>query len=572
MIDTAGGARSPWRGDIIGGLTTAVMLVPQGMAYAMLAGLPPIVGLYASVAPLVAYALVGSSRQLAVGPVAMDSLLTAAVVGAVAQSGSERYVELAALLAIMVGVLQVLLGLVRGGFLVNFLSRPVVSGFTSAAAIVIAVSQLGLLTGVSLPRSTSVIEVLGAFFGRIGDIHTPTLAMAAGAVLALVLMKRYAPKWPRALLVVVAGVIVAGPLGLAERGLAVVGDIPAGLPTPALPSFELADIETLAMGALTIAFVAFMEGISVSTKLAEAQGTRVNPNREFLALGLANLASGLSRGYPVAGGFSRTAVNADAGAQSKRAGLITAAVVALVLGLLTGALRDVPRAVLGAIILTAVAGLIDLAEPRRLLRIKRIDLGMLLATFAATLLLGIQQGILVGVGLSLLVMLVRTTQPHTAVLGKLPGTTVYRNVERYAEAETEPGVLAVRLDAQLYFGNVSYLRDTLAALEERRETPLRAVILDATGINQLDSSAEQALRDLYEGYRRRGIPLLLAGLKGPVRDVLGRSGLMDELGTERVFFEVHEAMCYLCPELRRGDEPARPSPCSPTQGARCAEH
>ncbi|MBX2811487.1 MAG: sulfate permease [Myxococcales bacterium] len=536
------------RANIAAGLTTAVMLVPQAMAYALLAGLPPSAGLYASIVPLLAYASLGTSRELAVGPVAMDSLLTAATVGSIAQSGSDRYIELSALLALMVGAIQMLLGLVRGGFLVNFLSRPVVSGFTSAAAFIIAASQLRLVLGLDLPRSSSIFTIIYHVLISIKSIHIPTVVLALGSLFTLWSLKRWYPRWPRALVVVVVGAMVAGPLGWADTGVLVVGEVPSGLPLPALPVLGYEDMIALLPGAVTIAFVAFLEGISISTKLADTTGFRVKPNREFLALGLANGASGIFGGYPVAGGLSRTAVNADAGASSKWAGVITAGVVALVLTFMTGLLSYVPKATLGAIILMAVLGLIDHREPWRLWRVKRSDGYVLVATMLATLGLGIQQGILVGVGLSLLLLVVRTTRPHSAVLGYLPRVGVYRNIDRFPEAQTQPGVLILRLDAQLYFGNVSFFRERLAQLEVESTEPLRAVVIDAKAINQLDSSAEDLLRELFESYKRRQIRFVLAGLIGPVRDVLGRSGLSARLGEDGVAWDVHHAMRILSEE------------------------
>lgn len=529
------------RADAIAGLTTAVMLIPQGMAYAMLAGLPAIVGLYAAIVPLIAYAIAGGSKQLAVGPVAMDSLLTAAAVGAIAESGTTEYAQAAALLALLAGVVQLGLGLVRGGVLVNFLSRPVISGFTSAAAFIIAMSQLRLVLGLDLPRTTSVFEVAAAVVHNIAQVHLPTVALAGGSMVALGAMKRWAPKWPRALIVVAVGSGVAAAFNDA-LGLALVGSVPAGLPMPQLPDMSLDTIRELTTGAVTIAVIGFMEGISISTRLADEDGERLSADRELVALGLANIGAGLFRGYPVAGGFSRTAVNAEAGAKTKLAGFITAAIVAITVAFFTGVLAFVPKATLGAIIVMAVVGLVDLDEPRRLWTVHRPDLAMLVVTFAATLVLGIQYGVGVGVGLSVLSVLLRTTRPHTAVLGRLPGTELYRNVERFPDAITTPGVIAVRPDAQLYFGNTSALRDTLARLERACPTPLRAVIIDASGINQLDSTGERALRDLHADYARRDIALTLASVKGPVRDVLDRSGLRDVLGPAGVADSIHDAV------------------------------
>ena len=544
------------KGDVVAGLTTAVMLIPQAMAYALLAGLPPIVGLYASVVPLVAYALVGSSRELAVGPVAMDSLLTAATVSVIATSGSERYVETAALLALMVGGIQVFLGLIRGGFLVNFLSRPVISGFTSAAALIIAASQLRTLLGLELPRSTSVFAVAKAVAERITDVHSPTVLVALASVAVLLAMKRWTPRAPRALVVVVLGAAVTATGGLGSKGVAIVGSVPAGLPSLSWPTTVVADMRALLPGALAIALVAFMEGISVATKLSTKTGNRVNANREFAALGLANVAAGLFGGYPVAGGLSRTAVNAEAGAKSQLAAVLTAATVAVTLAFFTGLLFYIPKASLGAIIVLAVIGLFDIKEPLRLWRVQRTDLAMLAAAFASTLLLGIQQGILIGVGLSLLTMIVRTTRPHTAVLGRLPDTEVYRNVLRFPEAIPSPGVIVVRLDAEFYFGNVNFLRDTLADLEAK--TPdLRGVVLDMSGVNQIDSSAEAALRAILDDYQARGLRLILASTKGPVRDVFARSGFKEAAGPEGFTFRVHEAVQMLTESESDSEPPHR---------------
>ena len=535
------------RGDVLAGLTTAVMLIPQAMAYALLAGLPPIIGLYAAAVPLIAYALIGSSRELAVGPVAMDSLLTAATIGVLAQSNSEQYVALAALLALMVGVIQAVLGIVRGGFLVNFLSRPVISGFTSAAALIIATSQLRILLGLDLPRSTSIFEVLYHVFSQISGLHILTTALSLASVIGLISLKRLAPSLPRALIVVTVAAVLTSLGSLFEAGVSIVGDIPSGLPGLRVPVIEPQDISNMFAGAITIAFVSFMESISVSTKLSSKTGQRVNADREFLALGVANISAGLSGAYPVAGGLSRTAVNADAGAKSQLAGVITALAVGITLLFFTELLYYIPMASLGAIILTAVLGLVDLKEPLRLWVVKRSDFMMLAATFVATLLLGIQNGILIGVGLSITMMVIRTTRPHTAVLGRLPNTEVYRNILRFPEAQVQEDILIVRLDAQFYFGNINFLKDALNDFESSRNIPLKAVVIDASGINQIDASAEAALREILSDYRKRNIRLMLASVKGPVRDVLHRSGFFKELGKTDITLRVHDAVLSVSP-------------------------
>ncbi|MCA9695532.1 MAG: hypothetical protein KC636_38495, partial [Myxococcales bacterium] len=344
--------------DLVAGVTTAVMLIPQGMAYAMLAGLPPIVGLYASTLPLVAYALVGTSRQLAIGPVAIDSLLVAAAVGSLASVGSDAYLAHAIALAAMVGIIEVTLGALRAGFLVNFLAQPVVSGFTSAAALVIGLSQAPNLLGVTLPRGQPFHAQLAALAGALPQSHAPTLLVGLAAIVLLLLARRLGPRVPGALLVVAITTLAVWGLDLDAAGVAIVGVVPAGLPPLALPTFELDALGSLLPTALTIAFVGYMEAISVARAFARKHRYEIDANQELLGLGLANAAASVCGGYPITGGFSRTAVNAQAGARTPLAGIITAAVIVAALLLLTPLLYYVPKATLAAIIVVAVAGLV----------------------------------------------------------------------------------------------------------------------------------------------------------------------------------------------------------------------
>lgn len=530
------------RGDAAAGLTTAVMLIPQGMGYAMLAGLPPIIGLYASLVPLAVYALLGTSRQLAVGPVAMVSLLVVAGVGTLTEPGSAAFIGYAILLALMVGVLQLMMGVGRLGFLVNFLSHPVVSGFTSAAALIIGFSQLGHLLGVDIPRSKHVHEVIGGALARAGDIHTVTVVIGVASIAALVLLKRLWPVFPRALAVVAVSSLAVWLGELHHQGVVIVGQVPAGLPGFAVPVLDLEAARALLPVALTIALVGFMESISVAKHFARKHHYEVDANQELVGLGMANMAGSFFGAYPVTGGFSRTAVNDQAGSRTLMASLITAAVVGATLILFTPLFYYLPKVVLAAIIMTAVFGLIDVREVVHLWRIKRTDLVMLLVTFAGTLALGIEEGILIGVGTSLAAFVIRTTRPHMAVLGRLPGTEEYRNVARHPDAVTVSGVLAVRMDAQFYFGNVNFLRETLRDLEARAAEPLRAVVIDASALNQVDASAVGALEEIHDDYRRRGIDLHLAHVKGPVSDVLERAHLVERLGREQFHLRVHDAV------------------------------
>jgi sulfate permease, SulP family len=538
--------RDDLRGDLQGGLTTAVMLIPQGMAYAMLAGLPPIVGLYASVVPLVVYALLGTSRQLAVGPVAMVSLLVASGVGGLVEAGTDMYLAYAVMLMVMVGGMQLLMGIGRLGFLVNFLSHPVLSGFTSAAALIIGLSQLKHLLGVDIPRSHHVHEIVLNAVEQAANVNGITVGIGVLSVVVLVALKRVSPRFPRALAVVVGSTLAVWGLGLHEQGVGIVGDVPAGLPDMAVPSLDLGAMRELLPTALTIALVGFMESIAVARAFARRHKVEVDANQELVGLGAANLVGSLFGGYPVTGGFSRTAVNDQAGARTPAAAIVTAVVIALTLLFLTPLFHFLPKAVLAAIIMTAVFGLIDIAEVRHLWQVDRADLVLLAITFVATLGFGIEQGIVAGVGASMLWFVVRSTRPHFAVLGRVGDAGVWRNVDREQDAVPVEGVLAVRMDAQFYYGNVSFLKDTLKRLEAEAQVrdggPLRAVVVDATAMNQLDSSAAGALQELVEDYAARGVPFYLAGVKGPVMDTLRRAHLVELIGEDRLPLRVEHAV------------------------------
>jgi len=543
-------SRPDLRADLGAGITVAVMLVPQAMAYAMLAGLPPIVGLYASVAPLLVYAGLGTSRQLAVGPVAMVSLLTATGVGAIAASGTDQYLAYAVLLALMVGVIQIAMGLLRLGYLVNFLSHPVLSGFTSAAALIIGLNQLKHLLSVPIPRGHHVHTIVLEAVRGLPSANMATLAIGLGAIAALVAVKKWAPKVPGPLIAVGGATLAVWLFGLGGAGVKLVGDVPPGLPRPALPAWDPVAVRQLLPIALTISLVGFMESISVAKVFANKHGYRLKPDRELVGLGAANLASAAFGGYAVTGGFSRSAVKDQSGARTRLAGAITALGVAAALLFLTPLFQFMPNAVLSSIILVAVYGLVDVAEVRHLWKTDRVDLGLLALTFVATLGFGIEQGILAGVGASMIVFVARRTRPHFAVLGRLPGTEVYRNVNNHSDAMREPGVLALRFDAAFYYGNVTFLEDTLRRLEADEDGPLRAVILDAAAINSLDSSAVHALEGIARDYQARGIRLLFAGVKGPVRVVLERTGLDERLGKDNLVLTVCDAMDALgapCP-------------------------
>jgi SulP family sulfate permease len=534
------------RADVAAGLTVGVMLIPQGMAYALIAGLPPIYGLYAALVPLAVYAALGSSRQLAVGPVAMVSLLVAAGVAPLAEGSPSRYVELALTLALLVGVIQLLLGLFRFGFVVNFLSHPVLTGFTSAAALIIGFSQLKNLTGIDLARSHHIHEIALVALGRIAEIHAVTIAIGLLSIGFLLVLRARWPRLPGALLLVVVMTGASALLGLEGRGVAVVGTVPSGLPGFALPGIVPADLRALLPTALAISLVGFMESIAVAQVYAARRRYTLDANQELIALGAANVVGSAFQSYPVTGGFSRTAVNAEAGAQSQMASLISAGVIAVTVLFLTPLFRALPNPVLAAIVVVAVSGLVDIKAMRELWRVDRRDLALLVITFLATLTLGIERGIMVGVMLSVLVVMHLSSRPHSAVLGRLPDTDVFRNVDRFPEAQVPHGIVIFRVDASLYFANASFVRaQVVARVDEAPGT--RAVVLDASAVNRVDSTGVHALEALALDLADRGVSLHPCGLKGPVRDVLARAHALEHMGPK--FRDIAEALEALSPDV-----------------------
>jgi len=526
--------------DISAGLTIAVMLVPQGMAYAMLAGLPPVTGLYASVLPLIAYALLGSSRHLAVGPVAMISILVFASCSTMAPPGSADYVAIVLLLTLMVGVLQIVAGLVRLGFLINFFSHAVISGFTSAAAIIIALSQMKHLLGISLGNEQSVFVLLRDIVQHAGKTNIPTLLVSIACLAGLFFFRHRYPRFPSAMLFVVAGTLFAY-WGLAESGLRIVGHVPRGLPPLTLPGLDLNIARALLPNALVLVFVGFMESISVAKYIAAKSGYKVDPDRELTGLGAANLAGAFFSGYPVTGGLSRTAVNYQAGARTQLASIITAATILLILLALTPLFYYLPNAVLGAIIVAAVSGLIDYKEAIHLFRLKKADGWMFLVTFACTLTIGLEQGLLIGMVFSLILFIWKSAYPHTAELGYLQSEGVFRNVKRYPQVRIYPDILILRVDASLYFANMKFLEDRIAK-DLAGRPQIKEIIMDLSGVNDIDAVSIDELEMLMEAYAHQGIHFSFASMKGPVRDLVAHAGWDRKFGDRIHYLSIQHAL------------------------------
>lgn len=550
-----------FKGDLNAGITVAIMLVPQGMAYAVLAGMPPVYGLYASIVPLLLYAVLGTSRQLAVGPVAMVSLLVVAGVGELAEPGSDRFIHLAIMTALGVGLFQFLMGIFRMGFLVNFLSHPVLSGFTSAAAIIIGASQIRSLLGLDLPRTNQVYEILIGLFQRFTEIDPVTALIGTGSVVLIVLLKRWKRTFPSAIIVVIIGTILTALFNLQTQGVNIVGEVPVGLPSFEIPGMEWNDYRALFPIILVISLVSYMESIAVAKAIANKHGYKVDANQELIALGGANIGGAFFQSFPTTGGFSRTAVNNQAGANTVIASVISALLIGLTVLFLTPLFYYLPNAVLAAIIMVAVAGLFDTKEIVNLWKTDRKDLSMLMVTFLATLTLGIEEGIAIGVIISLVLVIYSSTKPHHAELGQLGNSNNFRNINRYKEAKTDKEILIYRFDSPLYFANVEHFRETLEEKIEKHGEDLKAVILDASSINQIDSTGIHTLKDLINELKSGNIEFGFASVIGPVRDQLKKCGIQEMMGESNFFFDVSDALQY----FKQKDNYSKSSEYSPLQ-------
>jgi SulP family sulfate permease len=553
--------RREWlTGDLIGGLIVTIMLIPQSMAYAMLAGAPPQFGLYASILPVIVYALVGSSRYLAVGPVAIVSLMVSSTASMHAEAASAEYGQIAILLAWEVGALLVLAGLLRFGVLANFLSHSVISGFINASALIIAVSQIEPLLGMQLAHTESFFPMLTELARKYDSIHPPTAAIGIGAIAGLLMMRkplevtlRHANVPARvisvatktgALVVVIFGALVVwlGDLSV-NQGVRIVGEVPAGLPALTLPGWDGELALKLLPGAALIAFVAYLESIAVARSLASKRRERILPNRELVALGVANLAAGLSGSFPVAGGVGRSGVNYAAGSNTQLAGVITAVCMGLCLLLLGPLFHYVPKAILAAIVLIAVMSLMDLDPLLESWRYNAADGASTLVTFLAVLLVNVETGVLTGLVFSVVLFLWRTLHPHIAIVGRVGETEHYRNVLRH-KVRTCSHAVAMRVDESLYFANAHALEETL--LRVVAEGPeVKHVVLICSAINFIDFSALEMLITTAERLRDAGVTLHLAEVKGPVMDRLQKAHLLQRLGEGQVFLSTHEAMTYL---------------------------
>ena len=529
------------------------MLVPQALAYAMLAGLPPEMGLYASMLPLVLYAVFGTSASLAVGPVAVAALMTASALSSFAAPGSPEYICAALVLAALSGLILIAMGVLRLGFLVNFLSHPVISGFVTASGILIAISQLKHIFGVEA-SGHNVVELLRALLDQWQQVNVITLLIGLGVWAYLWVCRKRLNGWLTKLgmpaswaglmvkaapiSAVVVTTLLAWGFQLEQRGVDLVGFVPSGLPAITLPSLDQSLWLGLLPAALLISLVGFVESVSVAQTLAAKRRQRIDPNQELIALGMANLGAGVSGGSPVSGGFSRSVVNFEAGAATPLAGAFTALGIVLATLLLTDLLAFLPTATLAATIIVAVGTLIDLPAVKRTWQYSRSDGVAMVATLLLTLLHSVEVGIISGVVLSLGLHLYRTSQPHSAVVGRVPGTEHFRNVKRH-QVETDEHVAMLRIDESLYFANARYLEDTVMALAARSPS-IKHIVLTCQAVNVIDASALESLEAINGRLKDAGAMLHLAEVKGPVMDRLTHTAFYHEL-TGQVFFTTYDA-------------------------------
>jgi sulfate permease, SulP family len=541
--------RSWWRFDIVAALSLWAILVPQAMAYAQLAGVPPVYGLYTAMAGMVAYAFLGSSSELNQGPESAVAILTASMIAPIAGTEPDRYLALAALLAIIVGLWCFVGGVLKLGFITRYLSRPILLGYILGSAVLIVVSQLPALFGLDVDEADYRTE-LGAVLRNLGDAHLLTVAIGVGLIVLIVVAKWLVPRVPAYLVAAVVGIVLVSVFDLAAEGVAIIGDIPSDLPRPGLPDAGLADLRQLLFPALAVALLAYADSVVTAQSIAKMQGYDIDANQEFLGLGGASIASGLFSGFPVNGSQTRTVVLRDAGAKSQMAGLISVGLVVLTLLFLTGVFENLPDVALAAIVIVAGIGLFDIAELRRIWELDRVDAVLAILTAVSVVVLGMLAGIVVAILLSLLEVAWRAGRPRTAILARVPGTDRFRDIENIEGVEDVPGIIVYRFDAPLFFANVEILTDELGSLVARAEQPVRQILIDAETIYDIDSTAAAALDQFIADMQELDVGVGFARVRSDVYEVMEIAGIADRVGEDAFFLEVDDGV----DEFLRRDE------------------
>jgi high affinity sulfate transporter 1 len=517
------------RPDLLAGITVAAFTVPEAMAYASLAGLPPQAGLYAAFLASIIYVIFGTSRQLAIGPTSAISILVAGTLSLLIVDSPEQYWAFAAMTAILVGIIALVAWVLRLGFIVNFISKPVLGGFTAGAALVIAASQLPKLFGIEGTHG-EFFERVWHIIQHLGDTNLPTLVIGLVSIVLLIIGHKKFPRLPTSLVVVLLGILLMSVTNLSDRGVAIVGDIPQGLPAFGIPEFTLSDIGELLPLALAVFILAYVEGMAMVRTFANKRQYRADANQELLALGAANIASGLGQGYAVGGSMSRSAVNDNSGAKTPLAGGIAGLLIIMVVLFLTGLFSKLPDPILAAVVLIAVRSLIDIPELKRIYRINKREFVIAMVAFGGVLIFGLLYGVLIAVFVSIIYMIARVMHPHTAILGRIPGTDLYGDVKRHPENEQVPGILVYRVDSSIFFANAATVHDQISDLIDKMDPPVDLVVLVLEATPLLDITGADMLADIHRQLANRGIALKLAKATGPVRDVLRAEGFEDFMG------------------------------------------
>lgn len=546
-----------FKGDITAGLTTGVMFIPQGMAYAVIAGVPPIYGLYAGVIPLLIYPLLGTSKNLSIGPVAIDMLIVAAGVSLLAEPNTERYITLTILLTMMAGGLQLIMGTMRLGAIFNIFSRPVIAGFTLAAPLIIAFSQFNYLLGIELPQTQYIIVIIEEILLQIDQIHLQTFLWGAVAITLLALIKYIKPIFPASVVILAVSIFLSWLIGLGNSSIQLVGGIPTGLPSFDLPQINFNNMRELLPTALTLALVQFMSVASLGQTFAKRNNYIIDANHELVAIGASNFFGSLFRSIPVSGSFSRSAASEQANVQTPLANFITSFVIIATLLFLTPIFYYLPMPILAAIIIVSALNLIDISEFKFLYKTRRSEGLIAIFTAVCTLLIGIQEGILLGVVASMILMLYRYSRPNVAELGIIPDTRLFKNMERNPEAKPIDGVMILRVDASFSFVNADFFRDYIIEKSRERNESTRYVIIDGSTINTLDTTAVDQIKSMIGTLKNWDIELYITGLKGPVRDIVDKSGLREYLGPDHFFRDPHEAVSEILEIIDEEDQTSR---------------
>jgi sulfate permease, SulP family len=533
--------RSWLRGDLLAGVTVAAYMVPQVMAYAEVAGLPAITGLWAAVAPLVAYAILGSSRQLSVGPESSTALITATAVGVLVAGDQQNYAGTAAALALAVGAICLICWLARLGFLANLLSHPVLIGYMAGIAGLMIVSQLGKVSGIAV-EGDSVLSELRFFVTHLGEAHLPTVLVATGTFVLLVALQRLLPRWPGPLIAMVLAAVAVAVLDVDQMGVKTIGPVPRGLPPAAIPDFSTIDWGTLLSAALGVTIVAYTDNVVTGRAFAARRREVIDARQEFLALGAANLGAGLFSGFPVSSSGSRTVIGDAVGSRTQLYSLVTAAIVLLTMLFLGPALATFPLAALGALVVFAALRLIDFAELRRIARFRRSELFLALATTAAVLIFDVLYGIAVAVALSILDLLRRIARPHDGILGYVPGLAGMHDIDDYATGRQVPGLLVYRYDAPLFFANAEDFKRRALASVDAADPPVEWFLLNAEANTEVDLTAVDALEEVRRTLAGRGIVFALARVKFELREILASAGFIDRIGEDKVFMTLPTAV------------------------------